>query len=1026
MLQHELVEVFAEQWLGAVDAAGAHDCDFICFCGSPLDERGLKRQAAAILDLPSEETLDGLVVWTSTLAINVGRTRLERFCRRFSRLPIVSVEDALGDAPVVLMQNRQGMRAAVSHLIEVHGRRRIAFVRGPATHVGAEERYQGYLEALAEHGLRADPQLVSAHPSGWNPEEAADAVTRMLGNEPPDAIAAANDDFAVGVLFALSEANVRTPDDVSVVGFDDITNIRSHDLGFDAGTDDETGAVRRAVNIDAGALSLTTVRAPFHEMGWRAVELVAGLIRGEKVPQLVTVPTQLVVRRSCGCFPMDAAQPATEGDAAKTTRDGPAARLEAALSDRSAVLPEDWAAQLSEAFIRDVQDDSRGDFLPVLDRFVQASLRSGENLENWWRALFELRQLIAHPTATARQVARAAVVCSQAQSLVHSAAERQARYQSVLAEKRNQIVRDVGQRMVTAPDTASLAATVAEELPKIGITSCYLALYEPAHSERPAGAPTEMSRLLLAYENGTRTEIGAAETTYPSVQLLPGDRLANRSPYSMVATPLYFKDQQLGFALFALGPRIGWIYATLQEQVSSALHRARMVERERRALTAAKDAEAALHRAHAELEMRVQERTAQLARTNDVLTEQIMERRRAEHMQASLAAQLRHAQKMEAVGRLAGGVAHDFNNLLLVINGNSDALLRRADPDDPSRPELEDILHAGERAANLTRQLLAFSRQQVLHPRALNVNDVIGSIEEMLRRLIGEDVQLSTRLLPSLALVWADAGQLEQIIFNLAVNARDAMPDGGELLIDTDNVHLGADRVRDQVGIEPGPHVVLRVRDTGVGMDEAIQSRLFEPFFTTKPPGKGTGLGLATVFGIVQQSGGHIVVNTAPDKGTTFEIYFPQMRIAAPETQESEPSGPSPSGTETILLVEDNAYVRAAACRFLTAYGYRVLEAVDGRDALRVCDDVAGELDLVITDVVMPGMGGRELAEHLRRLCPAVPVLFISGYADSDALGEDPEATTVDLLQKPFAAETLVSHVRGLLDAGGTSTDPAG
>jgi CheY-like chemotaxis protein len=355
--------------------------------------------------------------------------------------------------------------------------------------------------------------------------------------------------------------------------------------------------------------------------------------------------------------------------------------------------------------------------------------------------------------------------------------------------------------------------------------------------------------------------------------------------------------------------------------------------------------------------------------------------------------------------------------MLVVINGFSDLLLRRTQSDDPAAQDLEQIRQAGERAADLTRRLLAFSRQQVIQPSIVSVNDVISNVEPMLRRLIGEDVDLETDLAPSVATITADAGQIEQIILNLALNGRDAMPNGGRLTIATANVDLGPDYARDHPGAQPGPHVLLRVGDTGVGMDAETRARVFEPFFTTKPAGRGTGLGLATVFGIVQQSGGYITVSSAPGKGSTFEIYLPQSGEPAHAAAVAEHAPSSYRGSETILLVEDEPGVRQASRRFLEEHGYRVLDAGDGLEALRLCERHSGAVDLVVTDVVMPGMSGRELADQMARLHPHTPVLYVSGYvndAGAASLLHDP---TVALLQKPFGADTLARKVREMLDA---------
>ena len=572
VVTQDLVDLYADQWLGAVDGAYAHDCDLICFCGRSLDDPGFRRQSNLIYDLVTPQAVDCLIVWTSILGVVVGRERTEEFCRQFEPLPIVSVEQPLGSAPVVIMDNRSGMDAVVSHLVEVHGRRRIAFVRGPVSHDGANERYQGYLDALARHGLPADPTLVSAPLSSWDPAGAAALVGRLLAvSPPPDAIAAANDDLAMGVLSALAAAGLSTPTDVAVVGFDDATNVRIHDLGFDSGRDDEAGAIRRPVNLNVDALSLTTVRAPFQELGRRSVDVALDLIRGVDVPAVTTVLTQLVVRRSCGCRPTG------------SRYTGTAVGLRQALASRSADLPPDWPDRLSAAFARETGGGPPGMFQSLLDGYLQTSLRAGDSVGNWWRVLLLLRRLSGDESPAVDDV------WLHAQTVLADAAERHWRYLQVLADKRDAIVRDAGQRLITAPDLAGLAEELAEELPKVGVPGCYLAAYEPARGD-PDGGPTALSRSLFVYENGARVDLPPDAATFPSVRLVPADRLRRDSAYSMVVIPLYFNEEQLGFVLFELGPRIGWIYATLGEQLSTALHRAFMVERERAALAAVQEA----------------------------------------------------------------------------------------------------------------------------------------------------------------------------------------------------------------------------------------------------------------------------------------------------------------------------------------------------------------------------------------------------------------------------------------------------
>lgn len=384
--------------------------------------------------------------------------------------------------------------------------------------------------------------------------------------------------------------------------------------------------------------------------------------------------------------------------------------------------------------------------------------------------------------------------------------------------------------------------------------------------------------------------------------------------------------------------------------------------------------------------------------------------------QRRLEEQFRQAQKMEAIGRLAGGIAHDFNNLVMVVQGYSEILQGRITPDDPAYELLGEIHRAGERAGALTRQLLAFSRQQVLVPQVLNLNQVVADTEKMLRRLIGEDVILQVELSPSLGLIKADPGQMEQVLMNLAVNARDAMPQGGWLRITTDNTQIDP-ALGEQGTLPPGNYVRLTVADTGSGMDSATQTKMFEPFFTTKAVGRGTGLGLATVHGIITQSGGVILVETAVGQGTQFQIYLPQVVAALPSEPELPRSRRFPPGHETVLIVEDEPAVRDLEIAILQRCGYRVLEATNGQEALQRVAQHPETIHLLVTDVVMPHMGGRELAEQVMQCCPDCRVLFLSGYTDDAILHHGVQSAEYAFLQKPFAPSTLAQTVRAVLDA---------
>ena len=381
----------------------------------------------------------------------------------------------------------------------------------------------------------------------------------------------------------------------------------------------------------------------------------------------------------------------------------------------------------------------------------------------------------------------------------------------------------------------------------------------------------------------------------------------------------------------------------------------------------------------------------------------------------ALERQLRQSQKMEAVGQLAGGVAHDFNNLLTVIRGNAELLIAELPPNDPARNDVEQITQAADRAAALTRQLLAFSRKQVVQPRELDLNELLGGLEKMLQRLIGEDFTILTLRSHEPALVKADPGQLEQVMLNLVVNARDAMPGGGTITVETAMIDVGDD-AHAPVSSPSGRAIVLSVTDTGTGMDAATQARIFEPFFTTKEVGKGTGLGLSTVFGIVQQAGGQISCSSQPGKGTTFHIYLPMVATCAVADTVDEVTDDQLGGHETILLVEDEDAVRALASRILRRAGYKVIEARHGQDALAAAHDHPYHIDLLLSDIVLPAMNGLVLSKRLGMYRPGLRVLLMSGYTDDEIVRRGLHEPGIAYLQKPFTSDVLAAKVRAVLD----------
>ena len=420
-------------------------------------------------------------------------------------------------------------------------------------------------------------------------------------------------------------------------------------------------------------------------------------------------------------------------------------------------------------------------------------------------------------------------------------------------------------------------------------------------------------------------------------------------------------------------------------------------------------AEEQLQEAHDQLEQRVRERTAQLAHVNQALESELGERQKLE-------AQLLQSHKMEAVGRLAGGIAHDFNNLLMIISGHTELLIENEALDAGASKSATRIQEASQRAAKLTRQLLAFSRKQVLQAKVVDLNVVVVEIEQMLRRLIGENIELVCVKDGELGRVKADPGQIEQVIMNLAVNARDAMPRGGRIEIRTANFVADAAYARRHPGMRPGDYVLLEVSDTGTGMDAETQLHIFEPFFTTKEKGRGTGLGLATTYGIVKQSNGYIAVESVPEQGSTFRVFLPRVEEPAEGLRVPTVQGELPRGVETILLVEDEAPLRLLARDFLEKSGYHVLDAGNGQEALEVARHFRGEIQLLLSDVIMPGMSGPDLAMRLRAERGDIRVMFVSGYTDDALASHGLAETNSAFLAKPFTREEITRKVREVLD----------
>jgi signal transduction histidine kinase/DNA-binding LacI/PurR family transcriptional regulator len=903
-------------------------------------------------DLARSDGIDGLLIQTDTLLSFLDRDEFSAYCQHFLPRPMVSIGAPLAGATMLRVDSESPFRHGIRHLVDDHHYRKIAFIRGPDSNLDACARLRIFGEVMAGRGFdRNEWSVVTGNHQYDGGVEAARVLLDERGVR-PDAIVASNDQTALGAIDALRSRGIRVPEDVAIIGFDDISEAR-HSVP-----------------------PLATVRQPLRQLGRVGVEALLKRIRGEPVADVITLPAEFVIRQSCGCSsdsvpPLAAIAwrspaPATDlslEDALRLRYPRIVEAMQGPLAGLSDVMPAVGPANLLDALIEDLRSGNEV-FIARLNELLQETVHHGAVADPWQSAVAALhRELMPYVTAGSAMGERAEHLLVQAQVLVGQAIDTQAHGRTII-ERRTRSLAESAEALSAAIDLESLGHALLDCLPRLAVPSACLVLDD--------GVSVHGGRVVFVYDPA-RDEASLQKLRDASTErgFLPAGLLPFERDFVMVVEPLFFKDDPLGYAVFEMGPIDSFIYDALRVRVSAALKVAML---------------------NTELRLR--------------------------------ASQLRQAQKMETLGQLSGAIAHDFNNLLQAIHGYAE-LASASHPDDAElRGDIEEIVRAADRASELTRQLLTFSQPGRAGARVVDVNECVTQALPMMRHLLGPTIELSTRLRADAGSVLIDPAQLEQAILNLCVNGRDAMPDGGSITIETGSrsaaptAGLRAQpRGRGAADTRPGPDpnvTFISVTDTGVGIPPELRDRIFEPFFTTKPMGKGTGLGLPIVYGIVRNGDGEVTVESEPGHGSTFSLIFPACQAAEDATVRT--TGAPVVGTELVLLVEDELAIRKLAERVLTGHGYRVLSAgsaVEARDLWSANED---KIDLLLSDVTMPGLSGLAFAAELGEGSRPPRVLFISGHIPGGA-GAPAFPASARLLPKPFSVTDLLEAVRSTLDS---------
>jgi signal transduction histidine kinase/DNA-binding LacI/PurR family transcriptional regulator len=846
-------------WRGIVDAAQEQDVNLISFVGQRLrDPNGFLAQANIVYDLVNPEQIDGLIVWTSTISTYLNTQESLSFIERYHPLPTISLGTDIEGIPSILVESYQGLQELMNHLIEEHGYRRLAFISGPENHPYAQARYRAYTDALAKYNLPFDPNLVTP-PADWEHSTGYEMIHLLLDqrNLQPhldlDAVVTASDLFALGALEALQERGINVPKDIGVVGFNDSLEGR------------------------ATTPPLTSVRGAFYQQGERALEMVLAVLTGEPVPEQVVLPSQLVVRQSCGCADAAVTQAKIKQVKTYNVHSTPESRpeIDSKLSQEKLLaeikqatiqtsienLSIDWAEQLVQAFLVDIDGQTTDSFLTTLEGILDQLITAGIDAFIWQNVLSVLRRYALayfdHET-----LLRAENLVQQARVLIGEIAQRTLLRQEIREKEYTQTLRRIAQALIATFDLDRLRDVLIQEFPALDIPGCYLCLYENLQ------APTEMAQLILAYHHSRQNELESQGNRFPSRQLVPSGMLAREKRYSMVVKALYFEDMQLGFVLFEMGPTDGATYATLRGQISSALQGALLLQERQRA-------EAALELAYADVEQQVEERTqalqqeiaerkraeAELQRYQEHLEELVSDRTRAlEEAQAELMRQ----ERLSALGQLTATVAHEIRNPLGTVRNSVFSIGNAIERSQLDRVEL--ALKRAERnitrCDNIITELLDYTRTPELKLQPICLDEWLQRI--LAEQTIPENIILSVDLAKDVE-ISLDPERFRRTIINLVDNACQAMQemaalDGPEQIL----------YIQSEIGEK---QVQISITDTGPGIPPEVMPHIFEPLYSTKS--FGVGLGLPIVETIVKQHGGRIEINSEAGRGTQVVLWLP-------------------------------------------------------------------------------------------------------------------------------------------------------